>query len=48
MSAAKSRIADADIAAESADLAKNSILQQASVATLVQANQATGLALKLI
>ncbi len=48
MSAARSRIADADIAEESANLAKNTILQQASVATLAQANQSTALALKLI
>ena len=48
LSAAKSRIRDADIAEESANLAKSSILQQAGVATLAQANTSTALALKLI
>ncbi len=48
LSAANSRIKDADIAEESANLAKTSILQNAGVATLSQANQTTGLALKLL
>ncbi len=47
-SAANSRIRDADIAQSSAELARNSILQTASVATLAQANQTPGQALKLI
>ncbi len=46
--AANSRIRDADIAAESTNLAKNNVLQQAATAVLVQANQSQGLALKLI
>lgn len=46
--AAKSRIQDADMAAEASELAKNNILQNAAVSTLAQANQTTGLALKLI
>ena len=47
-SAANSRIRDADIAAESTNLSKNNILQQAATAVLAQANQSQGLALKLI
>lgn len=46
--AANSRIRDADIAAESSNLAKNSILQQAATAVLQQANQSQQLALKLL
>lgn len=48
LSAANSRIRDADMAQEAANLAKNSIIQQASVATLSQANTNTALALKLL
>jgi len=48
LSAANSRIRDTDVAASSADMAKNNILLQASTATLAQANQLPGLALKLI
>jgi len=48
MSAANSRIRDADIAAESAELTKRNILMNAAVATLTQANQNSMLALKLI
>jgi flagellin len=48
LSAANSRIRDADFAKEAADLAKNTIVQQASVATLSQANSNTALALKLL
>lgn len=47
-SAANSRIRDTDIAQSSAELARNSILQTASVATLAQANQVPSQALKLI
>lgn len=47
-SAANSRIRDTDVAASSADLTRNNILQQASVGVLAQANQQTGIALKLI
>lgn len=46
--AANSRIRDADIAAESSNLAKHSILQQAATAVLQQANQSQQLALKLL
>lgn len=48
LAAANSRIRDADVAASSAELARNTVLQQAGVASLAQANQSTSLALKLI
>lgn len=48
LSAAKSRIRDVDVASETADLAKNSILVQAGTSVLSQANQAPQMALKLI
>jgi len=48
LAAANSRIRDTDFAKEAADLAKNSIVQQASVSTLAQANTNTALALKLL
>ncbi|MBF0447946.1 MAG: flagellin FliC [Magnetococcales bacterium] len=47
-SAARSRIIDADIAAETANLTKNTILQQAGVAILAQANQQPTIALALL
>ncbi|MGE0527442.1 MAG: flagellin [Bdellovibrionales bacterium] len=47
-SAAKSRIADADVAASSAELARNNILLNASVGVLAQANQQPASALRLI
>jgi flagellin len=47
-SAANSRIRDADIAAESSELTRNSILQQAAVSVLSQANNQQQLALKLL
>ncbi|MEO5365730.1 MAG: flagellin FliC [Magnetococcus sp. WYHC-3] len=47
-SAAKSRIVDADIALETAELTRRSILQQASTAILAQANQQPQLALQLL
>ena len=47
-SAANSRIRDADIAAESADLARNNILLQAGVSVLGQANSMQQVALKLL
>ncbi|GAB0058799.1 Flagellin [Candidatus Magnetaquicoccaceae bacterium FCR-1] len=47
-SAARSRIVDADIAAESADLTRNAILQQAGTAVLAQANQQPQIALQLL
>ena len=48
LSAANSRIVDADIATESSNYTKNSILKQASAALLVQANQQPNIALSLI
>lgn len=48
LSAANSRIRDADIAEETAELTRNQVLQQASVATLGHANNITNLALKLL
>ncbi|MBF0367960.1 MAG: flagellin FliC [Magnetococcales bacterium] len=47
-SAARSAIMDADIAAETAALTRNSILQQAGTAILAQANQQPQLALQLL
>ncbi|PIK14516.1 flagellin [Halobacteriovorax sp. JY17] len=48
LSAAKSRIRDVDIAAETADLAKNNILIQAGTSVLSQANQLPAIANKLL
>lgn len=48
ISAANSRIRDADIAAESAEFTSAQILQQASIGMLAQANQSNAAALKLI
>lgn len=48
LAAANSRIRDADVASVSSELARNSVLQQAGVATLAQANSSTQLALKLL
>ena len=48
LSAAKSRIVDADFAQETADLARNQILQQAGVSVLSQANQNLSIALSLL
>lgn len=48
LSAAESRIRDVDIAYETADLTRNSILQQASVSVLSQANVQPQLALSLL
>jgi len=48
LSAANSRIRDTDIAQVSADLAKNTIMQTASVSVLAQANQTPSQALKLL
>ena len=47
-SAAESRIRDVDVALETADLTRNSILQQASTAILQQANAQPQLALSLL
>lgn len=48
LSAANSRIRDVDVAAETATLARNSILAQAGTAVLAQANQSGNQALSLI
>lgn len=48
LSAARSRILDADIAQETSAMTKNSILQQAGVSILAQANQTPQLALSLL
>lgn len=47
-SAANSRIRDTDVAEETAEMTRNSILLQAGVSVLGQANQAQQLALKLL
>ena len=48
LSEANSRIRDVDVAAETAKLAKNQILNQAGVSVLSQANQAPNFALQLL
>ena len=48
LSAANSRIRDVDVASESAELTKNSILMQAGVSVLAQANQQPAMALSLL
>ena len=48
LSAAESRIRDVDVAFETADLTRNTILQQASVSVLSQANVQPQLALRLL
>lgn len=48
ISAANSRIRDVDVASETASLARNSILMQAGISVLSQANQTPNLALKLL
>ena len=48
VSAARSRIKDADFATETANLSKNQILQQASTTVLAQANQRPQAALSLL
>jgi flagellin len=48
LSAANSRIRDVDVASETADLTRNSILQQAAVSVLAQANLQPQTALKLL
>ena len=47
-SAARSRIRDADFAAETANLTRTQILQQAGTAMLAQANQVPQIALSLL
>ena len=48
LSAAKSRISDADFADETAVLARNQIIQQAGVSILAQSNQSLSIALSLL
>ncbi len=48
LSEARSRIMDTDIASETSNMAKNSILQNAGIAVLAQANAAPNAALKLL
>jgi flagellin len=48
LSAARSRIADADVASETANLVKSNILQAAGISVLSQANMAPQQALKLL
>jgi len=48
LSAANSRIRDVDVAAETADLTRNSILQQAAISVLSQANLQPQTALRLL
>jgi flagellin len=48
LSSAESRISDVDVAQETSDLTRNSILQQAAVSVLAQANTQPQLALKLL
>lgn len=48
LTAARSRILDADIAQETSEMTKNNILQQAGVSILTQANQTPQLALQLL
>lgn len=48
LSAAESRIRDVDVANETADLTRNSILQQAAVSVLQQANVQPQIALRLL
>lgn len=48
LSAARSRIMDADVAQETAELTRNQILIQAGVAVLAQANQLPSVALSLL
>jgi flagellin len=48
LSASKGRIADADFAAETGNLAKNQILQQAATAMIAQANASKSSILALV
>ena len=48
LAAAESRIRDVDVATETADLTRNTIMQQAAVAMLAQANVQPQLALSLL
>ena len=48
LQAAESRIRDVDVAMETADLTRNSIMQQAALSVLAQANSQPQLALSLL
>jgi flagellin len=48
MSASRSRIQDTDYAAETTNLAKSQIIQQAATAMLAQANQSSQSVLSLL
>jgi len=48
LTAAESRIRDVDFAAETSDLTRNSVFQQAGIAVLAQANQSSQAALQLL
>ena len=48
LTASRSRIMDADFAAETAMLSRNQIIQQAGVSILAQANQQPQIALSLL
>jgi flagellin len=48
LSSANSRMRDADLAVETAELARNNIMLNAGTSVLAQANQSTGMALKLL
>jgi len=48
LSAANSRVRDADLAAESAEMTRNNIMVQSGVAVLSQANNVNSMALKLL
>jgi flagellin len=48
LSSAESRIRDVDVASETADLSRNTIMQQASISILAQANSQPQLALSLL
>jgi flagellin len=48
LDAARSRLADVDIALESTNLAKQNILVQSAAAMLVQANASQNIALQLL
>jgi flagellin len=48
LSAARSRVRDADVAQETAELTRNQILIQAGISVLAQANQLPSVALSLL
>lgn len=48
LSAANSRIRDADLATETAEMTRNNVMLQSGISVLSQANASTGMALKLL